>query len=139
MLSHHKNWPNAKGMKKKTEPGPEDASLPPQRDKKSGHWLPGHINIPIKPGNPSGRPKSILGLVRQELGLAEDAMPEIIAAMIARATGKVDCTQAVQQAAGEYLCDRIYGKPNQPLSGVTGQPVVLVVRDWKKPPGSSDV
>ena len=39
-------------------------------------------------------------------------MPQILAAMQARA---LDSNHRDSQRAAEYLCDRIYGKPNQPL------------------------
>ena len=100
-----------------------------ERDNK-GHFLKGHARVGVpKPGsNPGGHPKSPKGIVRDALLLAEDAMPSIIAAMIRTAKGEDDAPAAVKQAAREYLCDRIYGRPNQPLSG-TGQ-FMLVVKDW---------
>ena len=97
------------------------------RDKK-GRLVPGHPYLRCKPGNKNGRPKSLASQVRDALSVAEDAMPTIIAAMIRRANGEEECPAAVRQAAAEYLCDRIYGRPNQPLSG-TGQ-FMLRVKDW---------
>ena len=64
-----------------------------------------------------GHPKSLKGQVKDALKLAEDAMPDIIASMIERATGRDPfCDVKTEQAASEYLIDRIYGKANQPLS-----------------------
>ena len=90
------------------------------RDEK-GHFVKGHAStLPQRrPGaNPGGRPKTPKGLVRDAFAEVDAAMPEILAAMTRRAIGKeADCPLAVRQAAAEYLCDRIYGRPNQPMSG----------------------
>lgn len=89
------------------------------RDSK-GRLLPGHKPFVVErsPGkNLGGRPKEFKTQVKDALKLAEDAMPDIIAKMIDRATGKdLDCDVKTRQAASEYLIDRIYGKANQPLS-----------------------
>ena len=82
----------------------------------------------VLPGQIGGRPKTISGQVRDALAEVERDMPNILAAMMERAKGEVECPLAVQQAAAEYLCDRIYGRPNQPLSG-TGQ-FILLVKDF---------
>ena len=84
------------------------------RDEK-GRLVAGHrLALNVQPGkNKGGRPKCMRREVEDALKLAEDAMPEIIAMMIEKAKrGDV--------RAGEYLCDRIYGKPNQPLSNKDG-------------------
>ncbi len=82
------------------------------RDAK-GRMVAGHPFIPAKPGHKNGRPKAYVTKVKDALLLAEEAMPEIIAIMIEKA-------KAGDVRAGEYLCDRIYGKPNQPLSNKDG-------------------
>ena len=93
----------------------------PDRDEK-GRLLPGHAPTfhGFKAGqNVGGAPKSLTTEVKDALRIAEDAMPNIIRDMIDRAQDKtVPC--AVRQAAAEYLCDRIYGRPNQPLSNKDG-------------------
>ena len=87
------------------------------RDAK-GRFVKGHPPTfeSFKPGqNVGGAPKSLTTEIKDALQLAQDALPDIIEGMIKRAKDPLDrdC-----QRAGEYLCDRIYGKPNQPLSGV---------------------
>ena len=77
-------------------------------------------------GIKNGRKKTIGGQVKDALRIAEDAMPAIIADMIVRATDP-DISAAVRQAAGEYLCDRIYGRPNQPLSNAGKAPLTSFV------------
>ena len=95
-----------------------------ERDSK-GRFVPGHppTFTQHKPGHNAGRPKTIKGEVRDALKLAEDAMPELYLLAIQRARGEANCSQAVQQAAFEYLSDRIYGKPNQPINGGQGVPL----------------
>jgi len=92
----------------------------PTRDPKTGRLLPGHKPFVVErsPGkNLGGRPKEFKTQVKDALKLAEDAMPDIIASMIDRATGRdPDCDVKTRQAASEYLIDRIYGKANQPLT-----------------------
>jgi len=105
-----------------------------ERDSK-GRLLPGHSPTfyKHKPGSKAlwnpGRPKTIAGKVRDALAIAEDAMPRIIASMIRTADGQDDSPAAVRQAAREYLIDRIYGKPNQPLSGSGA--FTLLVKEWQ--------
>ena len=94
-----------------------------------GRYKPGHPKLVLPAGCKVGRPKSLSGKVKDALAIAEDAMPRIIAAMLRTADGQDDSPAAVRQAAREYLCNRIYGKPNQPLSG-SGQ-FVLLVKDWR--------
>ncbi len=91
--------------------------MTPVRNEK-GHFIKGHPFLKPKPGHKNGRPKTIAGQVRDALSLIDDAMPEILKSMADRACGREECPAAVRQAASEYLCDRIYGKPNQPLSGI---------------------
>ena len=108
----------------------------------AGRLLPGHnlnqvrkLNLAINQG---GAPKTIIGEVRDALSIAADAMPEIIQVMITRARNPNDrdC-----QRAGEYLADRIYGKPNQPLSGNLRQQIIREViklpSDWPMNSGST--
>lgn len=80
------------------------------RDTK-GRWLKGH-QFTKTTGIKSGRKKTIAGKVRDALAIAEDAMPEIIEQMIARAKNPED---KESQRAAEYLIDRIYGKARQAL------------------------
>lgn len=79
----------------------------------------------FKPGqNVGGAPLALKTEIKNALQLAEDAMPEIIAMMIKRAQDPLDrdC-----QRAAEYLCDRIYGKANQPLSNAGDKPLVQFI------------
>ncbi len=92
------------------------------RDKK-GRLVKGHPFLKSQNGIKNGAKKTLKGKVRDALQIAEDAMPQIILGMIARANGGEDCPAAVRQAASEYLCDRIYGKPNLPLTGANGEPI----------------
>ncbi len=89
------------------------------RDPKTGRLLPGHKPTfkAFKPGqNVGGAPHSLTTQVKDALQLAKDAMPQLILDMIRDAQ---DETASIRdrQACREYLCDRIYGKANQPLSG----------------------
>lgn len=91
-----------------------------------GRFAPGHrlsANLKRATGQKVGRPKSIAGEVRSALELAEKAMPTIIESMIRRATGEESCDARTRQAAAEYLCDRIYGKANQPISNAGRTPL----------------
>jgi len=95
---------------------------------KLGRFGKGHPPLNTQPGKDvGGRRKTLTGEVRDALKIAEDAMPDIIDSMIKRAKGEEECPVAVRQAAAEYLCDRIYGKPNQPLSG-NGKLFEILVR-----------
>jgi hypothetical protein len=85
------------------------------RDEK-GHFKPGHTLFREPDGIKSGRPKSLKGQVLDALCIAEDAMPRLIKDMI-RDAEDATVSVHVRQQCREYLCDRIYGKPNQPLSG----------------------
>ncbi len=99
------------------------------RDEK-GRLLPGHppTFTGFKVGqNVGGAPKSLRTEIKDAHAIAEDAMPDIFKAMIARAKGEVDCPPAVRQAASEYLADRIYGKPNQPLSNAGNMPLIAFI------------
>ena len=102
------------------------------RDNK-GCFLKGHKAIVIKhnTGNKGGRPKTIKGQVKDALKIAEDAMPEIIKSMIARATGEEECPKNVQQAAAEYLIERIYGKVPQAIEA-TGKDGGAVLIEYVK-------
>ena len=99
----------------------------PDRDAK-GLFLKGHRALNTQLGHVGGHPKTIKRQVKDALQLAEDAMPDIIQAMILTATGKDGAPIAVVQATREYLCDRIYGRPNQPLSGRGA--LTLIIKDW---------
>ncbi len=82
------------------------------RDAK-GRLVPGHPRLNNLPGHCGGAKKCLSTEIKDALKLAEDALPDIIAVMIKKAL-------AGDTRAGEYLCDRIYGKPNQPLSNKDG-------------------
>ncbi len=86
----------------------------------TGRFAKGHPAYHAKPGVLVGRRQTIATEVKNALKIAEDAMPEIIFDMIER-TKDPDVPVAVRQAAAEYLCDRIYGKANQPLSSGEGR------------------
>lgn len=95
---------------------------------KKGQFVKGHAPTftGFKPGdNVGGRPKTIKGEIKDALELAEEAMPEMYRLAIKRASGRDrKCPRAVQQAAFEYLSDRIYGKANQPMSGNIRQQII---------------
>src|SRR4030042_6466853 len=98
--------------------------MPEGRNNK-GQFLKGSPGINHrKPGdNPGGRPKTVKGLTRDALALAEDSMPKIIQGMIKDALdGKIPPN--VRQQCREYLIDRIYGKANQPISNA-GKPPIM--------------
>jgi len=104
------------------------------RDPVTGLFLKGHAPTfsGFKPGqNVGGRPKSVANEVLDALKIAEDAMPSIIQMMVVRARNPKDKDS---QRAAEYLADRIYGKPNQPLSGNLRQQIIREViklpSDW---------
>ncbi|MDD4986521.1 MAG: hypothetical protein PHQ43_12225, partial [Dehalococcoidales bacterium] len=84
-----------------------------------------------------GRPETLQGEVRDALKIAEDAMPQIILKMIDRAQGVEECPANVRQAAAEYLCDRIYGKANQPLSGDKTNPLTIILNPARYDDGKS--
>ncbi len=93
-----------------------------------GHFISGHPSFISKGDSKIGRPKTLKREVKDALAIADDAMPDIIRAMIRRANGEDECPVAVRQAAAEYLCDRIYGRPNQPISGANGKALEIIVR-----------
>jgi hypothetical protein len=83
-----------------------------------GRFAPGHkpiISNRVTGNTGGGRPKLLKTEVKDALKLAADAMPDIIARMIERASGRSGCDTKTEQAAAEYLIDRIYGKANQPI------------------------
>ncbi len=94
------------------------------RDSK-GRLLKGHPRLNNQPGHCGGAPKTIIGEVKDALKMAENAMPEIFLSMIQRAR---DSNDPQAQRAAEYLADRIYGKPNQPLTGMGGKALEIIVR-----------
>ena len=94
------------------------------RDPKTGRLLPGHHLFGLDKGIVNGKKRTPKRLVKDALALVEDAMPQILAAMQARALNPRDRDS---QRAAEYLCDRIYGKPSQPLAGLAGRPIEIVV------------
>ena len=104
------------------------------RDTK-GRLLPGHPRLNIQPGHVGGHPKTPKRQVKDALKIAEDAMPDIIEGMILRAKMPLICPHCQQvillaggdQRAGEYLADRIYGKPSLPITGDSSKPIVIKV------------
>ena len=91
------------------------------RDAK-GHFLKGHRHFRSQRGLRTGRKPSIATEVRDALAVAERALPGIIDDMIKRAKDP-DVPDSVRQAAAEYLCDRVYGRPNLPLSNAGRTPI----------------
>lgn len=88
------------------------------RDAK-GRLLPGHRlspNLKRLTGQKVGRPKTLAGEVKDALQIAADAMPQLYFDMIQDALNPKASIRD-RQMCREYLSDRIYGKPNQPLSG----------------------
>ncbi len=98
------------------------------RDAK-GRLLPGHLALNIRPGllpsQRGGAKKTVGGLVKDALKIAEDAMPQIIESMIKDALSE-DTPKHVRQQCREYLIDRIYGKANQPITN-KGDPIATFV------------
>ena len=74
----------------------------------------------------NGRKKTIATEVKDALSIAEDAMPRLILAMIADAQDN-SASIRDRQMCREYLCDRIYGKANQPLSNAGNVPLVAFI------------
>ena len=86
------------------------------RDSK-GCFVKGHPAYNTQPGkNVGGAPKTLAGEVKDALAIAEDAMPQLYLDMIADAQNPLVSVRD-RQMCREYLSDRIYGRPNQPLSG----------------------
>lgn len=96
-----------------------------QRDAK-GHFLKGHRYFRSQRGLRYGRKPSIATEVRNALAVAERALPGIIDDMIKRAKDP-DVPPSVRQAAAEYLCDRVYGRPHQSIGGEGGEPLSIRV------------
>lgn len=78
------------------------------RDKK-GRFLPGHPYYQLQHGSKSGRKRSLKRQVEDALDEAEDAMPEIIRMLIAKA-------KAGDLKAAEMLMDRLWGKAIQGIN-----------------------
>uniref|UniRef100_A0A6H1ZYN0 Uncharacterized protein n=1 Tax=viral metagenome TaxID=1070528 RepID=A0A6H1ZYN0_9ZZZZ len=98
-----------------------------------GRLLPGHSLFGKSNGIKNGRKKTLGGEVRDALAIAEDAMPDILKAMIETATGRDNAPANVRQAAREYLIDRIYGKANQPLVGRNeADPIRIIYELYKE-------
>ena len=95
--------------------------------KSNGRFVKGHPFYKSTTGIKNGRKRTIKREVKDALSLAQDALPSIILSMIERAQGKNNESAQVQQAASEYLCDRIYGRPNQPLSNASKTPLASFI------------
>jgi hypothetical protein len=91
-----------------------------------GHFVKGHQFIGNRNGVPNGAKKSLKTEVKNALQIAEDAMPAIFLDMIHDAQSP-DTPPAIRQACREYLADRIYGKPNQPLSNAGNMPLIAFI------------
>ena len=81
----------------------------------------------FKPGqNVGGAPKSLTTQIKDALQIAQDVMPQLFLDMINDAQ---DATISARdrQACREYLADRIYGRPNQPLTNAGSQPLVVFI------------
>ena len=106
------------------------------RDTKTGRLLPGHAPMFFnhKPGSGAGRPKSLKTKVRNALAIAEDKLPqmfldEIGIAEVMRAkalAGDIKAAAVFHEIRRDFT-DRIYGKPSQPLAGLAGRPIEIVV------------
>ena len=84
-----------------------------------GRMKKGHPRLNVRPGHIGGAKKTIATEVKDALKIAEDAMPQLILDMIADAQD-TNASIRDRQMCREYLCDRIYGKANQPLTGKGG-------------------
>lgn len=82
-------------------------------------------------GNLAGKHRTPKRQVLDALDVVAEAMPQILKAMIRTAIGKDDSPVAVQQAAREYLCDRIYGRPNQPMSGQRDDALRALLEEYR--------
>jgi len=80
-------------------------------------------------GIKNGRKKTVSGKVKDALKLAEDAMPELYMDMV-RDAKDPKVPVAVRQSIREYLSDRIYGRPTQPLGG-TGEPIRILLEEYR--------
>ncbi len=90
----------------------------------AGHFIKGHPDFVKAAGVKAGRPKELKRMVKDALQIAEEAMPEIIEMMLHKARDPQDKDQF---EAAKYLCDRIYGRPNQPLSNAGGAAFITFV------------
>ena len=94
----------------------------------NGQFLPGNTvgDHRLNPArNPGGHPKSLKTEVQDALKLAEDAMPDIIADMVTRASDR-DLKASDRQQAAEYLIDRVYGKAKLQLEHDIREVTVIV-------------
>ena len=92
--------------------------LNPELQDSKGRFKKGHkaIITPVKPGEKRGHPKSMETKVRDALQIAEDAMPQLYLDMI-RDAQDPNASIRDRQMCREYLSDRIYGRPDQPITG----------------------
>ena len=92
-----------------------------------GTFARGHPDFVKAAGVKTGRPRELKRQVNDALTIAEDAMPRLILDMIADAQDN-SASIRDRQMCREYLCDRIYGKANQPLSG-KGELILHLLED----------
>lgn len=84
-----------------------------------GRFVKGHPPLSTLPGRNRGvRPKALTTKVKDALQIAQDAMPQLIQAMLKDARDP-NISANVRQQCREYLIDRVYGKANQPISSDT--------------------
>jgi len=107
-----------------------------QRDEK-GRFLKGCSLFGKTKGIKNGRKKTVPGLIRDALKVAEDALPQMFLDELKIANVmKQKALKGDVKAAGVYhdirqdFTDRIYGKPNQPIGG-TGEPIRLLLEEYR--------
>ena len=98
----------------------------PEFQDEKGRFKKGAPFIGNRNGNKNGAKKTPTREVKDALSIAEDAMPRLILAMIADAQDN-SASIRDRQMCREYLCDRIYGKANQPLSNAGNVPLVAFI------------
>jgi len=98
----------------------------PEFQDEKGRFKKGAPFIGNRNGNKNGAKKTPTREVKDALSIAEDAMPRLILDMIADAQDN-SASIRDRQMCREYLCDRIYGKANQPLTGANGRELIIKV------------
>ncbi len=96
-----------------------------------GHFIKGHPALNIQPGkNVGGRKKSVAGLYKDALKQIDDALPQLMneelqIAEVMRGKalkGDIKAAQVFHDIRKDFT-DRIYGKPNLPITGAGGLPL----------------
>ncbi len=90
--------------------------IDPELQDEKGRMKKGHPFIGNRNGIKNGAKKTISGKIKDALSIAEDIMPQLYLDMI-RDAQDPNASIRDRQMCREYLSDRIYGRPNQPLSG----------------------